>query len=179
MLEQAQSETRTREFEGVAELWRHTRHVALELGAFPGPRRAHRGLASLTLDSRGFQLSLIGRMESLPYNREELLASVDGDEEVVREVIGLYLDSAPQLVSAMNGALKKEDAAAAADAAHSLKGSLMMLRAHPAAAVAKEIELAIRRSDLGTARGKLPALEVEAKRLASALLADSSRLVRS
>jgi HPt (histidine-containing phosphotransfer) domain-containing protein len=118
-------------------------------------------------------------MNSLPYNHEELLASVDGDEEVVREVIGLYLDSAPQLIGAISGALKKEDAAAAADAAHSLKGALMMLRANPAAAVAMEIELAIRGSDLGTARGKLPVLDVEAKRLASALLADSSRLVRT
>jgi HPt (histidine-containing phosphotransfer) domain-containing protein len=118
-------------------------------------------------------------MDSGPYSREELLASVDGDEEVVREVIGLYLDSAPQLISAISGALKKEDAAAAADAAHSLKGALMMLRAHPAAAVANEIEQAVRRSDLGTARGKLPVLDVEAKRLAAALLADSSRSVRS
>ncbi len=114
------------------------------------------------------------QMNSFAYSREELLASVDGDEEVVREVIGLYLDSAPGMISAINGALKKEDAAAAADAAHSLKGALMMLRAHPAAAVATEIELASRRSDLRTARVKLPVLDVETKRLASALLADSS-----
>jgi HPt (histidine-containing phosphotransfer) domain-containing protein len=113
-------------------------------------------------------------MNSLAYSREELLASVDGDEEVVREVIRLYLDSAPGMISAINGALKKEDGTAAADAAHSLKGALMMLRAHPAAAVAKEIELASRRSDWGTARGKLPVLDVEAKRLALALAADSS-----
>jgi two-component system, sensor histidine kinase and response regulator len=113
-------------------------------------------------------------MNSFPYSREELLASVDGDEEVVREVIRLYLDSAPALISAISGALKKEDAAAAADAAHSLKGALMMLRAHPAAAVAKEIERASHCSDWETARVKLPVLDVEAKRLASALLADSS-----
>jgi HPt (histidine-containing phosphotransfer) domain-containing protein len=113
-------------------------------------------------------------VNSFPYSRQELLASVDGDEEVVREVIRLYLDSAPGLISTISGALKKEDAVAAADAAHSLKGALMMLRAHPAAAVAKEIELAIRSSDWGTARVKLPVLDVEAERLALALVTDSS-----
>lgn len=115
-----------------------------------------------------------GWVNSFPYSREVLVASVDGDEEVVREVIRLYLDSAPGLISAISGALKKEDAAAAADAAHSLKGALMMLRAHPAAGVAKEIELAIRSGDWGTARVKFPVLDAEAKRLASALLAGSS-----
>jgi two-component system, sensor histidine kinase and response regulator len=112
-------------------------------------------------------------MNSFAYSREELLASVDGDEEVVREVIRLYLDSAPGLISAIGEALRNEDAGAASDAAHSLKGALMMLRAHPAAAVAKEIELASQSGDLRAARVKLPVLDAEAKRLASALSADS------
>ena len=110
----------------------------------------------------------------LAYSRQELLESVDGDEEVAREVITIYLNSAPLMLKAITGALDKNDAAAVADAVHSLKGALMMLRAHPAAAIAKEIEMASRGGDLTAARVKLPVLKVEAQRLDSALLAYSN-----
>jgi HPt (histidine-containing phosphotransfer) domain-containing protein len=113
-------------------------------------------------------------MNSLAYSRKELLESVDGDEEVAQEVITIYLNSAPFMLRAISGALDQNDAAAVADAAHSLKGALIMLRAHPAAAVAKEIEMASRRGDLTAARVKLPVLKVEAQRLDSALLAYSN-----
>src|SRR5262249_30870247 len=72
---------------------------------------------------------------------------------------------------ALSGALDQNDAAAVSDAAHAFKGALMMLRAHPAAAIAKEIEIAGRQGDLHTARVQLPALNLEAQRLLSALLA--------
>jgi len=110
----------------------------------------------------------------LAYSRQELLESVDGDEEVAREVITIYLNSAPLMLKAITGALDKNDAAAVADAVHSLKGALMMLRAHQAAAIAKEIEMASRSGDLTAARVKLPVLKVETQRLDSALLAYSN-----
>lgn len=125
------------------------------------PRRAH-------LAGSRFQSML---WHCMTYNRKELLESVDGDQEVAREVITIYLASAPLMLKALSGALDQNDAAAVSDAAHAFKGALMMLRAHPAAAIAKEIEIAGRQGDLHTARVQLPALNLEAQRLLSALLA--------
>jgi HPt (histidine-containing phosphotransfer) domain-containing protein len=112
-------------------------------------------------------------MNAIAYSRKELLDSVDGDAEVAQEVITIYLDSAPSMLKAISGALDQNDAAAVAQAAHSFKGALMMLRAHPAAELAKDIEIASLRGDLSTVRIKLPILDAEAKRLISALLAYS------
>src|SRR5260370_8183720 len=92
------------------------------------------------------------------YDREELLASLDGDEQVVREIIQLYLDGAPKMLNTLLWEVENANALGVAEAAHAMKGALMMLRAHRAAALAKGLEESCRRGDLSEAKPKPPAL---------------------
>lgn len=103
------------------------------------------------------------------FDREELLASLDGDEQVVREVIQLYLDGAPKILNTLLWEVENANALGVAEAAHAMKGALMMLRAHRAAALAKGLEELCRRGDLNEAKAKLTALVSAAQELTAAL----------
>ncbi len=103
------------------------------------------------------------------YDRAELLACLDGDEQVVNEVIQLYLECAARTMSTISRELDRANSLAVADAAHSIKGALLTLRAHAAAATAKELEESSRRGDLASARIKFAALDAAARQLGAAL----------
>jgi HPt (histidine-containing phosphotransfer) domain-containing protein len=103
------------------------------------------------------------------YDREELLASLDGDEQVVREIIQLYLDGAPKMLNTLLWEVENANALGVAKAAHAMKGALLMLRAHRAAALAKGLEESCRRGDLSEAKAKLAELVAAAQELTAAL----------
>lgn len=66
----------------------------------------------------------------------ELKSQTFGDEELLREVVGLFLLETPQLVAAMEAA----GGAARAEIAHRLKGSSLALGARALAGAAARIE---------------------------------------
>ncbi len=103
------------------------------------------------------------------YDREELLASLDGDEQVVREIIQLYLDGAPKMLNTLLWEVENANALGVAEAAHAMKGALMMLRAHRAAALAKGLEESCRRGDLSEAKAKLAEFIAAAQELTAVL----------
>jgi HPt (histidine-containing phosphotransfer) domain-containing protein len=89
--------------------------------------------------------------------------------EFVTELVGTYLEEAPQMISDLKSALTAGEADRFRRAAHSLKSNSNTFGAHALGAMAKELEL----GGLAQARGAKPdalaALEAEFARVAAAL----------
>jgi HPt (histidine-containing phosphotransfer) domain-containing protein len=102
---------------------------------------------------------------------EELLERVGGSHELLVEVIDLFLEDGPQLLSTIQEALVRGDADSVRRGAHALKGSAGNFGASALVAVAHQIELDAAAGSLGSLADRFPALETELSEL-SAELAD-------
>lgn len=82
--------------------------------------------------------------DSLPmgpaWNLDSALKGVDGCVSDLRELLEIFLRQAPALMSDMRSGLESHDAKKLHLAAHTLKGSLQILCADDACAVAAELE---------------------------------------
>src|SRR5262249_51822257 len=74
------------------------------------------------------------------FQREGLLAELNGDEAALRRLITLFLETTPPLLAQMHGALASGDRAAMETAAHTLKGSLLQLGEEHARGLALQLE---------------------------------------
>jgi PAS domain S-box-containing protein len=92
-------------------------------------------------------------------DHERLRELVDGDAELLAEIVAAYLEEAPQMQRCLQEASRLGDAVALARAAHKLKGALINLAANEPAEMAKAIEMAARQGETGTAADLLPALD--------------------
>jgi two-component system sensor histidine kinase/response regulator len=99
------------------------------------------------------------------------LASVGGDPALLRELIGLFLESCPGLLSEIRYAAAEGDAARLKRAAHTLKGSVGYFSAPAAVVVAQRLERMGRDNDLTGVEEALRQLEIEIEKLRSALTA--------
>jgi CheY-like chemotaxis protein/HPt (histidine-containing phosphotransfer) domain-containing protein len=104
-----------------------------------------------------------------PIDRDMLMCQVEGDLDLMREIVELFLDQTPGLMREMRTSLSRGDPATLATAAHTLKGSAGNIGAHPAYMLVAEVELAAKRGDLQAASGALKELEAEVDRLQFAL----------
>ena len=84
----------------------------------------------------------------LVLDRALALSRVGGDEDLLREIAGLFLDDYPNLVARIQEALAARDAFALERASHSLKGSVANFGAEPAYQAAMELEKIGRSGDL-------------------------------
>ena len=75
------------------------------------------------------------------------LAQLDGDMELLRELIDLLLEDCPQRLAHLDAALDGRDAPAVTLTAHTLKGSLRILQVESATAAAQRLEMAGRADD--------------------------------
>lgn len=91
-------------------------------------------------------------MQSSAINREEALAGVGGDTELLLEIAQIFLDQADTMLAAVEQAVQKQDAPALERAAHSLKGSVGVFRAQDAKDLAFSLEQMGRNRDLGAAQ---------------------------
>ena len=92
-------------------------------------------------------------------NRALALSRVGGDEDLLREIAGLFLDDYPQLVVKIQESLAANDANGLERASHSLKGSVANFGAEPAYQAALELERMGRSNDLTQARAAYRRLE--------------------
>ena len=76
------------------------------------------------------------------------LSRVGGDVDLLKEVIGLFLDDYPDTFDKIKGAIAASDAAALEHYAHSLKGSVSTFGAGPAFEAAFALERQGRERDL-------------------------------
>lgn len=105
-------------------------------------------------------------MNDLPsFNRVVALERVGGDEELLREVVQIYLAEYPGLLDAIRQAVATRSAEGLHRSAHTLKGSLATMGAEAAAALAFALEAKGRNSELSGVLEKFQELEAELMRL--------------
>jgi PAS domain S-box-containing protein len=99
----------------------------------------------------------------------KLMARFDGDLALVRQLVGLFLEEYPSMLGNLEKALGAHDAAALAQAAHALKGSVGYFEWPAASAAALRLERLGRAHDLAAAPQALEELKIELERLALGL----------
>ena len=102
-------------------------------------------------------------------DRVSLLERVEGDQELLTEMIHLFQEDAPNLLTAMRDALHRGDMAVLERSAHSLKGAVSNLSAKATAAVASQLEKDAKNKDVDSARRSLVEVERAVKNLLPAL----------
>jgi signal transduction histidine kinase/DNA-binding response OmpR family regulator/HPt (histidine-containing phosphotransfer) domain-containing protein len=90
---------------------------------------------------------------------------VDGDETLLREMVAVFLDEAPRLLSGVENALAKQDLHSLERAAHALKGTVGSFAARRAYEAAKRVEEAAREGREVDAREAAVVLQEEMGRL--------------
>ncbi len=102
-------------------------------------------------------------------NWGEALARVEGDTQLLAEMVRLFSEESPRLLSAAQKAVARRDAKALERAAHTLKGSVGNFAARGAVQAALKLETMAREGDLTEVEEAYRALEEQIERLKPAL----------
>jgi len=108
-------------------------------------------------------------MDGTGFDRVWMLAELDGDEELLAELIETMRDEAPKLLHEVRVAVEAGDAALLGRAAHTLKGAVSNFGARAAADAALCLERRGRSGDLADVAPALASLEIEMAALIEAL----------
>ena len=103
-------------------------------------------------------------------DRESMLNRLEGNSELLTELVQLFLEEAPQLMEAMRKALQQRDMHALGLSAHSMKGAAGNFFAHQTASAASQLEDAAKRGDVEAAKAGLATLQVVVDRLLTDLV---------
>ena len=109
----------------------------------------------------------LARVEVFRVSR--LLESCDDDDELARDVVADFLDTAPSLMDRLARAVAGGDAVHARLEAHSLKGSAQTLGAEALAGAGLDMEEAAKHGELSRAPSLLTRIEDEFRRALPAL----------
>ena len=101
----------------------------------------------------------------------ELLGLMDGDQQLLQELIEVFLEDAPQRIEGVRRALNAGDALALYKAAHTLKGSAGNFGAPEVVGLALRLEALAREGNLDAAGVQFQRLETEMNRLVAGLMA--------
>jgi CheY-like chemotaxis protein len=110
-----------------------------------------------------------------PVNLTRLTEQTGGDDDLIRELIGIFRADWPGQFAAIRSAAAAGNAGGLALAAHKLKGSVGTFGADAAVEAAVALELPARSGDLSSAPERLDRLEAELHRVDAAL---SGRLAK-
>ena len=105
------------------------------------------------------------------FDRHTALARVQGDNEMLQDIVELFFTETPALLSALREAIARGDGQALTRAAHSLQGTVSSFGAPAACAAALRLEALGRSGDVTQAESASAELEREIDRLAQALAA--------
>ncbi len=105
------------------------------------------------------------------FDRNVLLNHVEGDRELLQEIIALFFEGTPAQLADIRGALERRDAVALARAAHTLKGTVGTVGGQKAFARALQLETLGRSGNLDGAEAVYKELEQEVAGLGRALAA--------
>ncbi len=98
-----------------------------------------------------------------------LMSRIDGDFEFLADMLRVYDEDRPALMSKMRDALSRKDGGALADAAHSLRGLAQNLSGDAVSDAALKLEELAHKGEFAAAEQALMLLETEATRLKVAL----------
>lgn len=108
------------------------------------------------------------------WNLPVLLARVDNDQELLRELLAIFHEDCPGHLSSLEKAIAIGDLKNVAAEGHTLKGMLANLAAVRAAAVAGRLERLARDGEKGSLREIFEALRLEMNLLSKELAAHST-----
>ena len=111
------------------------------------------------------------RHAGLFLDRAEALARAADDEELLAQIIDIYLAETPALIEQIGIYLDSGDGESAFRAAHTVKGSSSNLSATAVTVAARAVELPARTGDVATALAAYPALQKAAAELIDTLIA--------
>jgi CheY-like chemotaxis protein len=114
-----------------------------------------------------------------PFDEAEVWQRVQGDHEILQELVGLFLEEGPRLMCDIREALSLCDGPALTLAAHTLKGSAGVFAGHAAAEAARRLERIGRDGEWARAEEAWAVLQREIARLTPALLALAGAAVPS
>jgi HPt (histidine-containing phosphotransfer) domain-containing protein len=100
----------------------------------------------------------------------EALASIEGNRDLLREIVQMFIEQYPRLLEQIHQALSSSDGKALAAAAHTLRSSAGQVGAHEALDGARRLEEIGERENLAKAPAVLAKLEEELVRVRSSLL---------
>ncbi len=103
------------------------------------------------------------------FNRQKLLENVGGSEELLEEMILLFMDDAAGGYEKLKQAIGEENLDQIIDAAHAAKGASQSLNAENYASVVEKIELAAREGKLDIIKKYEPQFDEMYKKLVSIL----------
>jgi CheY-like chemotaxis protein len=103
------------------------------------------------------------------FDRQAVLERVDGDKELLQEIVDLFLAEAPELLSTIRESIACRDSITLEHVAHSLKGTVSSLGAGAAREAALRLEIVGRSGDLQNAEVARVELEREITSLMRAL----------
>ncbi len=104
-------------------------------------------------------------LEDASINLSELLARVDNDRELLRELLSIFKREFPEHLRALQNAVAGNDAVQAAGVSHTLKGMLANLAVTKAAASASRLERLARAGEISSLGDALAAFEKEVQGL--------------
>jgi two-component system sensor histidine kinase/response regulator len=97
------------------------------------------------------------------------LERVGGDEELLFEVVEIFINEAPKALTRLRQALSRGDAEAVERVAHGLKGEIGYLGIRALSQQTRELEEAGRRRDMASAEPLVASLEAEIPYVVSAV----------
>ena len=109
------------------------------------------------------------KLPSSVYNPQAALTRVGGDEELLRELIEVFLGDSPKWLSDLRKAAAEGNAIDLRRAAHTIKGAVGYFGADEAGAAADRLQELGRAGDVAAAVAVVPALEHALERLTAAL----------
>lgn len=101
----------------------------------------------------------------------EIEDMMDGDKELIADLIDTMLDTAPELMNELSSGIRGKNAIQVREAAHALKAASGQLGANLFAEICKELEALAKTGDVSNAKGYLSTLPQEYDKLQSALSA--------
>ncbi len=116
-------------------------------------------------------MSVLPEREDLPIvDKDELTARVFGKKTLLEKIVGIFVNTYKEMLSAIHQSIKNGDSNALDRAAHALKGVLSNLASASTANLAFQLEMMGKKSDLTGAEELYNILEQEVERLKQALL---------
>lgn len=99
--------------------------------------------------------------QAAPVDWHRLIESLDGDQDLVRELVDMFISGGDQTVQSLNGTLDDENRSTLAAKAHALKGASANLRADALATALKDLEQALAERDGARYRDAAQAVQRE------------------
>jgi signal transduction histidine kinase/CheY-like chemotaxis protein/HPt (histidine-containing phosphotransfer) domain-containing protein len=114
----------------------------------------------------------IPRAKLVTWDRAKTLERLDGDENLLREVIHIFLEETPKLMAQLRQGIADTNASLVERTAHSLKGELSYLGLTSASERARDLEQVGRKSELANADQLFAVLETEISDIVAEINAD-------